>query len=95
VLAEASAVLRAVAADFFFNCWYLEIPSDNRIRHITKVRPLSCARLSIGVEFILRLTVSRPVRPGIGLPFGAHDQILYVFFFRLTITLLFFLGRPL
>jgi hypothetical protein len=23
--AEASTVLRAVAADFFFNCWYLEI----------------------------------------------------------------------
>jgi hypothetical protein len=33
---EASTVLRAVAADFFFNCWYLEIPSDNRIRHISK-----------------------------------------------------------
>jgi hypothetical protein len=32
--AEASTVLRAVAADFFFNCWYLEIPSDNRILHI-------------------------------------------------------------
>jgi hypothetical protein len=32
--AEASTVLRAVAVDFFFNCWYLEIPSDNRIRHI-------------------------------------------------------------
>jgi hypothetical protein len=26
--AEASTVLRAVAADFLFNCWYLEIPSD-------------------------------------------------------------------
>jgi hypothetical protein len=32
--AEASTALRAVAADFFFNCWYLEIPSDNRIRHV-------------------------------------------------------------
>jgi hypothetical protein len=32
--AEASAVLRAVAADFFFNCLYLEIPSDNRERII-------------------------------------------------------------
>jgi hypothetical protein len=31
--AKAITVLRAVAADFFFNCWYLEIPSDNRIRH--------------------------------------------------------------
>jgi hypothetical protein len=26
--AEASTILRAVAADFFFNRWYLEIPSD-------------------------------------------------------------------
>jgi hypothetical protein len=26
-----STVLRAVSADFFFNCWCLEIPSDNRI----------------------------------------------------------------
>jgi hypothetical protein len=34
--AEASTVLRAVAADFFFNCWYLEIPSDNRIRHVPR-----------------------------------------------------------
>jgi hypothetical protein len=34
--AEASTVLRAVAADFFFNCWYLEIPSDNRIRHMPR-----------------------------------------------------------
>jgi hypothetical protein len=34
--AEASTVLRAVAADFFSNCWYLEIPSDNRIRHIPR-----------------------------------------------------------
>jgi hypothetical protein len=34
--AEASTVLRVVAADFFFNCWYLEIPSDNRIRHLPR-----------------------------------------------------------
>jgi hypothetical protein len=32
--AEASTVLRAVAADFFFNGWYLEIPSDNRIEFL-------------------------------------------------------------
>jgi hypothetical protein len=25
-----------LSADFFFNCWYLEIPSDNRIRHIPR-----------------------------------------------------------
>jgi hypothetical protein len=33
VCTEASSVLRAVAADFFFDCWCLEIPPDNRIRH--------------------------------------------------------------
>jgi hypothetical protein len=32
--AEASTVLRAVAADFFFNCCYLEIPSNNCIEHM-------------------------------------------------------------
>jgi hypothetical protein len=34
VYTEARAVLRAVMTDFFFNCWLLEIPSDNRIRHV-------------------------------------------------------------
>jgi hypothetical protein len=34
--AEASPILRAVAADFFFNCWYLEIPSDNRIPNVLR-----------------------------------------------------------
>jgi hypothetical protein len=33
--AEASTILRVLAADFFFNSWYLETPSDNRIRHIS------------------------------------------------------------
>jgi hypothetical protein len=33
--AEPSTILIAVAADLFFN-WYLEIPSDNSIRHIPK-----------------------------------------------------------
>jgi hypothetical protein len=32
------------------------------------------------LEFILRPTVSRPVRLGIGLPFEAHDQILSLSF---------------
>jgi hypothetical protein len=44
--AEASTVLRAVAADFFFNCWYLEIPSDNRISSLT-----------VGIWRSLRITV--------------------------------------
>jgi hypothetical protein len=30
---EASSISGAVATDFFSNCWYLEIPSDNRIRY--------------------------------------------------------------
>jgi hypothetical protein len=34
VCAEASTVLRDVAADFLFSYWYLEIPSDNSIQHI-------------------------------------------------------------
>jgi hypothetical protein len=39
--AEASTALRAVAADFFINCWYLEIPSDNRIVTLTLTLTLS------------------------------------------------------
>jgi hypothetical protein len=27
-------MLRAVVVDFFFNCWYLEIPSDDHIQNI-------------------------------------------------------------
>jgi hypothetical protein len=34
--AEASTILIAVVADFFFNSWYLEIPSDNRIWHMLR-----------------------------------------------------------
>jgi hypothetical protein len=50
-------------------------------------------RTNSWVEFILRPTVSRPVRLGIGPPFGAHDQIylsLLIFFFWLTITFILF-----
>jgi hypothetical protein len=36
--AEASTVLRAVAEYFFFNCWCLKIPSDNRIRQFRVMR---------------------------------------------------------
>jgi hypothetical protein len=28
--------LRSVALDFSFSCWYLEIPSDNRILHVPR-----------------------------------------------------------
>jgi hypothetical protein len=37
------------------------------------------------VGFILRPTVSRPVRLGIGLPFGAHDQVLSLSFLKLQL----------
>jgi hypothetical protein len=37
--------------------------------------------LQLELEFVLRPTVSRPVRLGIGLPFGANGQILSFFFF--------------
>jgi hypothetical protein len=34
--AEASTVLRAAAEEFFFNCWYLEMSLENRIRHVPR-----------------------------------------------------------
>jgi hypothetical protein len=34
VHAETTTVLRAVAVDFVFNFWCLEILSDNSIRHV-------------------------------------------------------------
>jgi hypothetical protein len=56
---EASTILGAVAADFFFNCWYLEIPSDNRIRHIPSCVhyhaqgfPLEMNSLYVGKHYI-------------------------------------------
>jgi hypothetical protein len=36
VYTEARTLLRAVMTNFFFNCWCLEIPSDNRIRHVPR-----------------------------------------------------------
>jgi hypothetical protein len=61
--------------------------------HAVDLVVLLCSLWSL--EFVLRPTVSRPVRLGIGLPFGAHDQILLFFYFCLTIILLLFLGCPL
>jgi hypothetical protein len=37
VCTEAGTVLRAIAADFFFNCWYLEISADNRVWHVPTI----------------------------------------------------------
>jgi hypothetical protein len=52
--AEESTISEVVTADFFFNCWYFEIPSDKPFLAHTKVRSLPCARLSIGnvLEFL-------------------------------------------
>jgi hypothetical protein len=36
VSAEVSNALRAVEADFFFNCWCSEIPWDNPIRQVPR-----------------------------------------------------------
>jgi hypothetical protein len=51
VCTEAGTVLRAVAADFFFNCWYSEIPSDNRIRQVP--RCVHCHVQSFGMDSII------------------------------------------
>jgi hypothetical protein len=36
VCAEASIILRTVAADFFFNCLCLKIPLDDHIRYVPR-----------------------------------------------------------
>jgi hypothetical protein len=51
MFAEASTVMRAVAADFFCNCWYLEIPSDNRIRHVPKCVNYHAQRLRLELGY--------------------------------------------
>jgi hypothetical protein len=48
------------------------------------------SRCLLELEFVLRPMDSRPLRLGIGPPFGAHSFS----FFRLTVTLVLFLGRP-
>jgi hypothetical protein len=47
------------------------------------------------VELMLWPTVNRPIRLGVGHPFGAHDQIFIFPFFCRTIALIFILGHPL
>jgi hypothetical protein len=49
VCTEASTVLRAVAEDFFFNCSCLEIPSDNRIRHVPR-----CVQIGLSIVLCMR-----------------------------------------
>jgi hypothetical protein len=63
VCAEASNILSAAAADFIFNCWSLEIPSDNRIRHVPRcvhyhAQGFRLKRSRICLEKMLRFAVS-------------------------------------
>jgi hypothetical protein len=58
--AEASTIMRAVVTDFFFKCWYLEIPSDNRIRHIS--RCVHYHAQGFGSEMAVRLSALRTSR---------------------------------
>jgi hypothetical protein len=53
-----------------------------------------CEVLRRWVELMLWPTVSRPIGPGIGHPFGAHDQISLFPLFCWKITLSVVLGRP-
>jgi hypothetical protein len=39
--AEASAIVRAEAEDFFCDCWAVKVPSDERVGDVTFQRPLS------------------------------------------------------
>jgi hypothetical protein len=50
---------------------------------------------SCWLELMLWPTVSRPIRLGVGHPFGTHDQIFLFPLFWRTVALLFDLGRPL
>jgi hypothetical protein len=60
--AEASTVLRAVAADFFFSCWYLEIPLDNRIQHIPRCVDYHAQGFRLGNVRISMLEVEAIIR---------------------------------
>jgi hypothetical protein len=49
VYTEARTALRAIVKDFFFNCWCLKIPSDNRIRHVPGRKTLDWKRSRISI----------------------------------------------
>jgi hypothetical protein len=67
--AEESTVLRAVAADFFFNCWYLEIPSETVfgtyqgaptiMRKAFEWKRSRISMLEVGYEYELDIAVGR------------------------------------
>jgi hypothetical protein len=48
---EAGTLATTVELDFFFNCWYLEIPSDNRIRHVPRCVNLDLRNTILGYRF--------------------------------------------
>jgi hypothetical protein len=59
MFSEASTILRAVAGDFFFNCWRLEIPSDNRslkykshfVSYVRNLKVLNSQWVLIAVQY--------------------------------------------
>jgi hypothetical protein len=63
--------------------------------HQNRLADWASGRNMSWVEFILWPTVSRPVRLVIGLPFGAHDQILSFPFFSDNCFVVVPVGRPL
>jgi hypothetical protein len=53
VCAEASTIFRAVAVDFFFNCWCLEIPLDNHAWHVPRCIHYNALSSRLEEQFIL------------------------------------------
>jgi hypothetical protein len=64
------------------NCSYPVVKSDVNGCGLSA----TATEVEVEVEVNLRPTVSRPVRLGIGPPYGTIDQILSCSFFLLTIT---------
>jgi hypothetical protein len=72
-------ILNCNADIYFKNGCFRRNSLKNDCVYFTSGWPVE-AKICSDVEFILRPTASRPVHLGIGLPFGAFDQILSLSF---------------